>query len=219
MKYLPELFAANAQWADDMRAVDPGFFAGLAALQSPAYLWIGCSDSRVPANQITGLKPGEVFVHRNVANLMVHTDLNCLSVMHYAIDVLKVGHIIVCGHYGCGGVLAVLRGERLGLVDNWLCHVETVRRRYRGQLAALNTESERHARLCELNVVAQVLNAARTTVVRDAWRQGRELAVHGWIYALRDGLLHDLEVTVTSDEEVAAVAERVDLATPPADAR
>mgnify|MGYP000868979076 CR=1 FL=1 len=219
MRLLSELLAQNRAWSAEIAAADPGFFTRLAEQQAPRYLWIGCGDSRVPANQIVGLMPGEMFVHRNIANVVVPSDLNCLSVLQYGIEVLGVHHLIICGHYGCGGVLAVLRGERLGLVDNWLCHVETVRRRYRGQLAALNTESERHARLCELNVVAQVLNAARTTVVRDAWRQGRELAVHGWIYALRDGLLHDLEVTVTSDEEVAAVAERVDLATPPADAR
>lgn len=198
MKYLPELFEANARWAEEMRAVDPGFFAGLAALQSPAYLWIGCSDSRVPANQITGLKPGEVFVHRNVANVVVHTDLNCLSVMQYAIEVLKVQHIIVCGHYGCGGVRAALEGPSHGLIDNWLRHIEDIRDWHNDFLTALPDDTTRWRALCELNVIEQVRNVARTTLVGDAWKRGQSLVLHGWIYGLEDGHLRDLETTLES---------------------
>ena len=208
MKYLPELFAANAQWADDMRAVDPGFFAGLAALQSPAYLWIGCSDSRVPANQITGLKPGEVFVHRNVANVMVHTDLNCLSVMHYAIEVLKVGHIIVCGHYGCGGVRAALEGPALGLIDNWLRHIQDARDRHLDFLKALPDDATRWHAMCEINVIEQVRNVARTTLVADAWSRGQALVLHGWIYGLEDGRLHDLQTALKSGPELDLVIDK-----------
>ena len=203
MKYLPELFAANARWAEAMKAADPQFFAGLAGIQTPAYLWIGCSDSRVPANQITGLKPGEVFVHRNVANVVVHTDLNCLSVMQYAIEVLKVQHIIVCGHYGCGGVKAALEGASFGLIDNWLRHIQDVRDKHRALLDAV-APGARVDRLCELNVVEQVVNVAQTTVVRDAWERGQELAVHGWIYGLKDGLLRDMGLTATGPATVAA---------------
>ena len=202
MKYLPELFKANARWAEDMRAADPNFFTSLATLQNPAYLWIGCSDSRVPANQITGLKPGEVFVHRNVANVVAHTDLNCLSVMQYAIDVLKVQHIIVCGHHGCGGVKAALAGSSLGLIDNWLRHIQDVRDRYQAFLAALPDDEVRWRALCELNVIEQVRNVARTTLVGDAWRRGQPLMLHGWIYGLMDGRLHDLQVSVGEDDEL-----------------
>lgn len=198
MKYLPELFAANALWAEEMRAADPDFFAGLAALQSPAYLWIGCSDSRVPANQITGLKPGEVFVHRNVANVVVHTDLNCLSVMQYAIEVLKVQHIIVCGHYGCGGVRAALEGPSHGLIDNWLRHIEDIRDWHSDFLKALPDDATRWRALCELNVIEQVRNVARTTLVGDAWKRGQALVLHGWIYGLEDGHLRDLKTTLES---------------------
>jgi carbonic anhydrase len=205
MKYLPELFAANTCWAEDMRAADPNFFAGLAGLQDPDYLWIGCSDSRVPANQITGLKPGEVFVHRNIANVVVHTDLNCLSVMQYAIDVLKVRHIIVCGHYGCGGVRAALEGPSLGLIDNWLRHIQDVRDRHMDFLAALPDNTTRWRALCELNVIEQVRNVARTTLVGDAWKRHQPLMLHAWIYGLEDGRLQDLQGSFSEENEVDPV--------------
>jgi carbonic anhydrase len=175
-----------------MTRQDPEFFARLSKQQSPEYLWIGCSDSRVPANQIVGLLPGEMFVHRNVANVVVHTDLNCLSTIQFAVDVLRVRHIIVCGHYGCGGVLAALRDDKLGLVDNWLRHVQDVRWKHREEVDALTTENAQHRRLCELNVVEQVLNVCNTTVVRDAWARGQSLTVHGWAYDIGDGLLTEL---------------------------
>jgi carbonic anhydrase len=186
------LFANNRAWAAAVTREDPDFFQRLSRQQAPQFLWIGCSDSRVPANQIVGLQPGEMFVHRNVANLVVHTDLNCLSVLQFAVDVLRVRHIIVCGHYGCGGVLAALRDDRLGLIDNWLRHVQDVRWKHRKALDALETEGERHQRLCELNVVEQAANIRQTTVVRDARARGQELAVHGWIYDLQDGLLREV---------------------------
>ena len=193
---LPELFANNRAWADAMTRDDPEFFRRLSRLQTPRYLWIGCSDSRVPANEIVGLAPGELFVHRNVANVVVHADLNCLSVIQFAVDVLRVSHIVVTGHYGCGGILAALRDERLGLIDNWLRHVQDVRWKHSAELEALSTEAERHDRLCELNVVEQVINVSQTTVVRDAWARGQSLTVHGWIYGLKDGLLRDLGISV-----------------------
>src|SRR5512139_4042344 len=201
MTSLDHLLAANAKWAESVRRDDPEFFERLAKQQSPDYLWIGCSDSRVPANQIVGLLPGEMFVQRNVANLVVHTDLNCLSALQFAVDVLKVRHVIVCGHYGCGGVLAALRNDRLGLVDNWLRHVQDVRTKHQPQLDALDSELQRHARLCELNVVEQVVNVGETTVVRDAWHRGESLALHGWIYDVRDGLLRDLGMCAESESE------------------
>jgi carbonic anhydrase len=184
---------------------DPEFFTKLTHQQSPEYLWIGCSDSRVPANQIVDLLPGDVFVHRNVANVVVHTDLNCLSVLQFAIDVLKVKHIIVCGHFGCGGVGAALRGDRLGLVDNWLSHVHDVATKHETQLASLQSDTERHARMCELNVIEQVVNVSQTTVVRDAWARGQSLAVHGWIYGIQDGQLRDLEMTAEKPEQLPAL--------------
>jgi carbonic anhydrase len=192
MHVLSHLFANNQAWASEMTRNDPEFFQRLSRQQSPQYLWIGCSDSRVPANQIVGLLPGDMFVHRNVANLVVHTDLNCLSAIQFAVEVLGVSHIIVCGHYGCGGVLAALRDDKLGLIDNWLRHVQDVRGKHKSLLQDLQTESEQHHRLCELNVIEQVMNLSQTTVVRDAWARGQELAVHGWIYDLRDGLLREL---------------------------
>jgi carbonic anhydrase len=198
MKTLPQLFANNRAWAEDMRRQDPVFFERLAQQQAPRYLWIGCSDSRVPANQIVGLLPGEMFVHRNIANVVVHADLNCLAVLQFAVDVLKVEHVIVCGHYGCGGVLAALRNDRLGLVDNWLRHVQDVRRAHQAELDALPTEEARHRRLCELNVLEQVTNVSQTTIVRDAWERGQTLHVHGWAYDLKDGLLRDLQATTSS---------------------
>ena len=202
MRVLNQLFEKNRAWAANITREDPDFFTRLARQQAPEYLWIGCSDSRVPANQIVGLLPGEMFVHRNVANVVVHTDLNCLSVMQFAVEVLKVKHIIVCGHYGCGGVLAALRDDKLGLVDNWLRHVQDVRAQHRAELDALETDEQRHARLCELNVIEQVAHVCQTTVVRDAWLRGQALAVHGWIYGLRDGLLRDLEMCVTAQAEL-----------------
>jgi len=193
---LENLFANNRVWAEEMVRQDPEFFARLATQQAPEYFWIGCSDSRVPANQIVGLQPGEMFVHRNVANVVVHTDLNCLSAIQFAVEVVRVGHIIVCGHYGCGGVLSALRDDSLGLIDNWLRHVQDVRAKHHAELAAIGSDAGRHNRLCELNVVEQVVNVANTTIVRDAWSRGQTLAVHGWVYDIRDGLLRDLGVTV-----------------------
>ncbi len=196
MRVLGQLFANNRAWAAEMVRQDPDFFTRLANQQAPQFLWIGCSDSRVPANQIVGLAPGEMFVHRNVANVVVHADLNCLSAIQFAVEVVGVRHIIVCGHYGCGGVLAALRDEKLGLVDNWLRHVQDVRSKYQAELDALATENDRHRRLCELNVIEQVMNVSRTTVVRDAWARGQSLTVHGWVYDLLDGLLRDLDVCI-----------------------
>jgi carbonic anhydrase len=204
MHPLYQLFANNRAWAAEMRQHEPDFFARLAQQQAPEYLWIGCSDSRVPANQIIGLRPGRVFVHRNVANVVVHTDLNCLAVIQYAVDVLRVRHAIVCGHYGCGGVLAALRDQRLGLIDNWLRHVQAVYGKHRHQLDALPAEARRHDRLCELNVMEQVLNISRATVVRDAWARGQSLTIHGWIYGIHDGLLRDLGLALSSEAELAA---------------
>ena len=195
---LAPLFRNNAAWASRMREQDPQFFERLAHQQSPQYLWIGCSDSRVPANQIVGLPPGEVFVHRNIANLVIHTDLNCLSVLQFAIDVLRVRHVIVCGHYRCSGVRAALESERHGLVDNWLRHVQDLGAKYERELRDIPEPSDRAARLCELNVIEQVRNVARTDPVVNAWERGQPLAVHGWIYDVADGLLHDLKVTATS---------------------
>src|SRR3982074_2231969 len=205
MKSLSHVFDNNRAWSEGIREVKPGFFLELSRQQSPGYLWIGCSDSRVPANEIVGLSPGELFVHRNIANLVVHTDLNCLSVMQFAVEILKVEHIIVCGHYGCSGVQAALRGDRLGLSDNWLRHIQDVRQKHEKTLA--NAGGEASDRLCELNVIEQVANVRDTTIARDAWERGQELAVHGWIYGLQDGLLRDLNVTVTDPKETFAIYE------------
>lgn len=202
MSDLDNLFENNRAWAAEMTRLDPEFFTSLSVQQAPQYLWIGCSDSRVPANQIVGLAPGQMFVHRNVANVVVHTDLNCLSVIEYAVQVLLVRHIVVCGHYGCGGVLAALRDEKVGLVDNWLRNVQDVRRAHQSRIDALPTETERHRRLCELNVMAQVVNVSQTTVLRDAWSRGRTVSVHGWIYDLSDGLLRDLDVSIGAESEI-----------------
>jgi carbonic anhydrase len=198
MRLLKELFDQNRAWAAEMTREDPEFFKRLASEQAPRYLWIGCSDSRVPGNQIVRLPPGQMFVHRNVANVVIHTDLNCLSAIQYAVEALHVEHIIVCGHYGCGGVLAALRDEKLGLIDNWLRHIQDVRSKHRSELEKLATEKERHQRLCELNVIEQAVNVSQTTIVRDAWSRGQPVAVHGWIYDIQDGLLRDLGVTVDS---------------------
>ncbi|MBI4290431.1 MAG: carbonate dehydratase [Betaproteobacteria bacterium] len=202
MRYLPQLFENNRAWVEKMTGQDPDFFRRLAAVQSPQYLWIGCSDSRVPANQITGLQPGEVFVHRNVANAVIHTDLNCLSVMQFAVDVLEVSHVIVCGHYGCGGVKAALTGERLGLIDNWLHHIKDVRDKHSELLGPDMHMTARWERLCALNVIEQVMHVTQTTIVRDAWSRGRNLMIHGWIYRLSDGKLNDLGVSVVGSSEV-----------------
>ena len=197
MDDLHELFRNNRAWAERIRRSDPEFFRKLSVQQSPRYLWIGCSDSRVPANEIVDLLPGELFVHRNVGNVVVHTDLNCLSVMQFAVDVLKVRHIIVCGHYGCSGVRAAAMKERHGLVDNWLRHLQDVQQQYRAELDSVAEESKRLDLLCELNVKEQVRNVCRTSIVEDAWAKGQALAVHGWIYGLHDGLLRDLNVSAT----------------------
>ena len=192
MQTLKRLFDNNRAWAARIQQEDPGFFAKLAAQQGPEYLWIGCSDSRVPANQIIGLLPGEVFVHRNIANVVVHADLNCLSVLQFAVDVLKVRHVIVCGHYGCGGVRAAYEDDRLGLVDNWLRHVQDVAQKHRVALDRVSPEAGRIDRLCELNVIEQVANVCQTTVLQDAWSRGQDVTVHGWVYGLADGLLREI---------------------------
>jgi carbonic anhydrase len=204
MRELRHLFDNNRRWAERIQQQDPEFFGKLSRQQSPAYLWIGCADSRVPANDIVGLLPGELFVHRNVANLVVHTDLNCLTVMQFAVDILKVRHVIVCGHYGCSGVGAALRGERIGLADNWLRHVQDVRHKHDARLEAAGSDVAAGDRLCELNVIEQVANVCQTTIARDAWERGQELAVHGWVYGLKDGLLRDLHTSVTNARESAA---------------
>lgn len=202
MKFLSHLFTSNRNWADNIRRQTPDFFSKLAKQQSPKYLWIGCSDSRVPANEIIGLLPGEVFVHRNIANVVVHADLNCLSVIQFAVDVLKVEHIMVVGHYGCGGVQAAMRCQRVGLADNWLRHVQDVKTKYAGCLHCLENEPARIERLCELNVIEQAANVCATTVVQDAWARGQSLAIHSWIYGLHDGLLRDLKMTPNSAASV-----------------
>ncbi len=216
MRDLPHIFERNRAWSERMRREHPDFFRKLSEQQRPEYLWIGCSDSRVPANEIVDLLPGEIFVHRNVANVVVHTDLNCLSVLQFAVDALKVRHVIVCGHYGCGGVAAALKGEPLGLIDNWLRHIQDVAERHRPALEACANDAARVDRLCELNVLEQAANVCRTSIVLDAWRRGQPLAVHAWIYGLEDGLLRDLDFCVRDAGEfseamgraLAGVAER-----------
>ena len=208
MRTLARLFDNNRRWASEITERDPDFFAKLVSQQSPDHLWIGCADSRVPANEIVGLLPGELFVHRNVANVVVHTDLNCLSVLQYAVDVLDVENVIVCGHYGCGGVQAALRNSRMGLIDNWLRHVQDVAREHDAELQRLADESQRVNRLCELNVIAQVLHVAETTVMQDAWARGKKVEIHGWIYDLHDGLLRDLQVGVNGPAEIARLQAR-----------
>ena len=208
MRVLAHLFQNNRDWASRVTAERPDFFQQLAAQQNPDYLWIGCSDSRVPANQIVGLLPGELFVHRNVANVVVHTDLNCLSVLQFAIDVLKVQHVIVCGHYGCGGVRAAMEGTKLGLTENWLRHVQDVRERHDALVAAAGSEAASIDRLCELNVIEQVRDVCQATIVQDAWRRGQPLAVHGWIYDLHDGLLRDLQCTAAAESDVTEARAR-----------
>ncbi|HEV8135928.1 MAG TPA: carbonate dehydratase [Pyrinomonadaceae bacterium] len=196
MEDLQELLEKNRQWAEEIKASDPQFFNSLAQQQTPRYLWIGCSDSRVPATQLVGLKPGDMFVHRNVANVVVHTDFNCLSVLQFAVDVLNVSHVIVCGHYGCGGVKAAMDNLQLGLIDNWLRHVQDVMHKHNEELETIVDDGRRLDRLCELNVSDQVLNVSKTTIVQNAWNRGQELAIHGWIYGISDGLLRDLNISI-----------------------
>jgi carbonic anhydrase len=208
MKDLHELLEKNKNWARNVQAEHPEFFETLSKQQTPNYLWIGCSDSRVPANQIVEVMPGDLFVHRNVANVVVHTDLNCLSVIQYAVEALKVKHIIVCGHYGCGGVKAALNNSRLGLIDNWLRHIQDVKQKHAARISAIEDELGRLDKLCELNVIEQVLNVCQTTIVQSAWERGQELSVHGWIYRLDNGLIHDLEVSTSGDQELSGIYER-----------
>ena len=198
-----QLFKNNREWAARIKAVDPEFFSTLAAQQTPEYMWIGCSDSRVSANELLGLLPGELFVHRNVANVVVHTDLNCLSVLQFAVDVLKVKHVIVCGHYGCSGVHAALKHTRIGLADNWLRHVQDVHQKHGRYLGEALPDHVRQNRLCELNVIEQVVNLCHTSIVRDAWDRGQELTIHGWVYGISDGLLSDLGMNVSSAQALA----------------
>ena len=203
MHPLEPLLKNNREWSEKIRQRDPDFFPKLSRQQAPEYLWIGCSDSRVPANEICGLLPGEIFVHRNVANIVVHSDLNCLSVMQYAVEVLKVKHILIVGHYGCGGVRASLGTRRLGLIDNWLRHLEDVAGKYTDHLSCISNEDARVDRLCELNVISQVLNAAQTTIMQAAWDRGQEIAIHGWVYSLHDGLVRNLPISLASADDLA----------------
>jgi carbonic anhydrase len=202
MHPLDPLLQKNLAWSKKIRHDDPEFFPTLSRQQAPTYLWIGCSDSRVPANEICGLLPGEVFVHRNVANIVVHSDLNCLSVMQYAVDVLKIEHIIVVGHYGCGGVRAALGDQKFGLIDNWLRHVQDVITKHRPHLECIADESRRIDRLCELNVIDQTINAAQTTIVQAAWERGQKLTLHGWVYGLQDGLVRQLGIDISNATEL-----------------
>lgn len=205
MKILKNLFESNRKWAEKIKRADPDFFNKLSQQQRPEYLWIGCSDSRVPANEIVDMLPGEIFVHRNIANVVIHTDLNCLSVIQYAVDVLKVKHIIVCGHYGCGGVQAAMENKAHGLIDNWLQNIKDVYRHHHQKIDAVQSETERFNLLCELNVIEQVANVCHTTIVQNAWRSGQKLAVHGWIYSIHDGILKDLNVCSTGIDEISSI--------------
>jgi carbonic anhydrase len=205
MRVLKGLFEKNKEWAARIKQGDPDFFVKLSKQQNPEYLWIGCSDSRVPANEIVDMLPGELFVHRNIANLMVHTDFNCLSVLQYATDVLRVKHIIVCGHYGCGGIKAAMDKKEHGIIDNWLRNIKDIYRYYQEEIEALATDKEKQDRLCELNVIEQVANVCHTTIVQSAWKSGQELTVHGWIYSIEDGILQDLNVCVTNAEEISRI--------------
>ncbi len=202
MRKIEKLLADNKLWAEEMKKTDAHFFERLSKLQTPKFMWIGCSDSRITPSSSIGLLPGELFVHRNIANLVVHTDMNCLSVMQFAVEVLEVEHIIVCGHYGCGGVQAALENTRLGLIDNWLRHIQDVGRDYRIELDAAETQAARLDKLCEINVIEQVLNAGQTTVMQDAWRRNQEISIHGWIYHITDGIFRDLNVTLDSLENL-----------------
>lgn len=203
MNTLDHLFKNNIAWANSIKESNPDFFSQLSKQQAPEYLWIGCSDSRVPANEIINLPPGEVFVHRNIANVVVHTDMNCLSVIHFAIEVLKIKHIIVCGHYGCGGIKAAIDDQRHGLIDNWLQHIKDVEIKHRDSLTGLSPE-QTVEKMCELNVMEQVKNVSHTTVVQDAWHSGADLSIHGWIYNIKNGILHDLNVGLSSNGDLSA---------------
>lgn len=205
LRSIDDLFDNNRAWAQSVKTSDPDFFEKLANQQSPEYLWIGCSDSRVPANQIVGLLPGEVFVHRNVANMVVHTDFNCLTVLQYAVDVLRVKHVLVVGHYNCDGVRAAFENRDNGLIDNWLRNIKDVQQRHRRRIAALESDEERVNLLCELNVISQVSNVCHTTIVQNAWARNQALSVHGWVYSLKDGLIQDLQCTVTGPEQISEV--------------
>lgn len=209
MRELKTLLDNNRAWSESIRAQDPGFFQSLAQQQNPRYLWIGCSDSRVPATQLVGLHAGDLFVHRNVANVVVHTDFNCLSVLQFAVDVLKVDHVIVCGHYKCGGVEAAMKNRQLGLIDNWLRHVQDVMRTHQTKLDRITDDAKRLNRLCELNVIEQVLSLGRTTIVQSAWAREQELVIHGWIYGIDDGLLRELEISVANHKELELAYEKV----------
>jgi len=202
MRILKTLFENNKRWADGIKEKDPDFFTKLSKQQNPEYLWIGCSDSRVPANEIVGLIPGEVFVHRNIANLVVHTDLNCLSVIQFAVEVLKIKHIIVCGHYGCGGIKAAVENKDHGLIDNWLQHIRDIYRFHKIELDALANDVAKYNILCEINVKEQVLNVCKTTIVKNVWNSGGELSVHGWIYDIKNGLLQDLDICITCEKDI-----------------
>lgn len=205
---LDNLIENNRRWSNARQEADPGFFKRLTQQQAPEYLWIGCSDSRVPANEIVALDPGELFVHRNVANVVVHTDLNCLSVLQYAVEVLKVKHVLVVGHYGCGGVQAALQNQKLGLINNWLRHVQDVKQKYPGPLAQVAEGAKRLDRLCELNVIEQVVNVAQTTVMESAWAKGQEVTVHGWIYSLNNGLVRNLDVDIADHDLIESTRDR-----------
>lgn len=207
MNPLENLFANNKMWAEKLHATQPDFFTRLSQQQTPDYLWIGCSDSRVPANDIVGLLPGELFVHRNVGNMVIHTDFNCLSVIEYAVERLHVKHIIVCGHYGCGGVQAALMDSQLGLIDNWLRHIKEVWKKYEKEINMIQDEQEKLNRLCELNVVEQVVNVCNTTIIQKAWDRGQDVAVHGWIYSIHDGRLRDLHVRLSNSEGIKTFYE------------
>lgn len=203
MRVLRNLFENNRKWTEKVKKSDPDFFLNLSKQQKPEYLWIGCSDSRVSANEIVGMLPGEIFVHRNIANLVIHTDLNCLSVIQYAVEVLKVKHIFVCGHYGCGGIQAAMENKEHGLIDNWLRNIKDIFRYHQAQIDLLQNQKEKLNLLCELNVVEQVANICHTTIVQSAWKSGQELAVHGWIYSIEDGILKDLNVCITNLDEIS----------------
>jgi carbonic anhydrase len=208
MKALPTLFENNKKWASEIWESNPEFFSRLVAQQAPEYLWIGCSDSRVPANEIVGLLPGELFVHRNVGNLVIHTDMNCLSVLQYAVDMLMIKHVIVCGHYGCGGIKAAMEDQPHGLVDNWLRNIRDIHYRHQEKLEILS-EPERLRKLCELNAIEQVINVGNTTIIQDAWGRGQRIAIHGWIYDIADGLLRDLDVCITSRRELDTLQKKI----------
>jgi carbonic anhydrase len=205
MRVLRHLFDTNREWATKIKESDPDFFLNLSKQQTPEYLWIGCSDSRVSENLLVGKMPGEIFVHRNIANVVVHSDLNCLSVMQFAVEVLKVKHIIVCGHYGCGGIKAAMDNQEHGLIDNWLRHIKDVYRYHQNRIDSFQSNEDKFNLLCELNVIEQVANVCHTTIVQNAWKSGRELAVHGWIYAIETGLLKDLDVCITKKSEISKI--------------